>query len=495
MSSKLDYLKKYMSAPSASNPADGEKKKRKKKRPKAHASTIRIIDGDAGIHDVEKATKRAREEEEDRAVVLDARGREVDAGALDTAEIEDRAVKYMGIGEDGSGWTAVEDRNEDEGGRRQRHDSDSEDEPAAVAPPIEMDDDAPHEGRRARHDSDSEEDVVGAGAPSTELQYDEDGDLIMPAPADAGGQQDLEYDSDGDIVLPPASGEDDGGLQYDSDGDIILPPAASDAPGDLQYDSDGDIILPTEPAAPQAEGNKPDRKKEKKGQKMADGTSTGLVSAAQVIMEAELKRKAEQERMAKMTDEQSGRGAATNYRDKATGKLMDSEERQKRAADAKPKERERPMWSAGIEQARQAKQHSEDLIKAKDAPFAHQDIDAEYEDKQREAMRFGDPMAHVGRKKRQAAKLNLPSVYDGLGLTLEDLQKSGFRIPQEVPAHSWIRRGMVAPHNRYGIKPGRHWDGVDRSTGFERKMFRKKNELRERAELEAMDVEEHNEWF
>ena len=86
MSSKLDYLKKYMSAPSASNPADGEKKKRKKKRPKAHASTIRIIDGDAGIHDVEKATKRAREEEEDRAVVLDARGREVDAGALDTAE-------------------------------------------------------------------------------------------------------------------------------------------------------------------------------------------------------------------------------------------------------------------------------------------------------------------------------------------------------------------------------------------------------------------------
>ena len=56
----------------------------------------------------------------------------MDAGALDTAEIEDRAVKYMGIREDGSGWAAVEDRNEDGGGRRQRHDSDLGGRAAAV---------------------------------------------------------------------------------------------------------------------------------------------------------------------------------------------------------------------------------------------------------------------------------------------------------------------------------------------------------------------------
>jgi len=47
---------------------------------------------------------------------------------------------------------------------------------------------------------------------------------------------------------------------------------------------------------------------------------------------------------------------------------------------------------------------------------------------------------------------------------------------QEVPAHSWLKRRVQPPPNRYKIRPGRHWDGVVRGGKFEVFFFKHANQ-------------------
>ena len=95
---------------------------------------------------------------------------------------------------------------------------------------------------------------------------------------------------------------------------------------------------------------------------------------------------------------------------------------------------------------------------------------------QRDALRWGDPMAHL--VKRRQPELDAPPAL--VAANAEAMKKSGFVIPLEVPPHSWLRRNLGPPLNRYSIRPGRHWDGVDRSNGFEREMFKSQNAQRAR---------------
>jgi pre-mRNA-splicing factor CWC26 len=126
-------------------------------------------------------------------------------------------------------------------------------------------------------------------------------------------------------------------------------------------------------------------------------------------------------------------------------------------------------WGKGLAQKREAELKQAEFEEEKNKPFARTRDDPELDKAFRERLRWGDPMAHLVKKKSDESMLV------DLGAS-EEMKESGFIVPQEIPKHSWLKRGVAPPANRYDIKPGRHWDGVDRSTGFEKEMFKSRNE-------------------
>ncbi|XP_057478674.1 uncharacterized protein LOC130766024 isoform X2 [Actinidia eriantha] len=196
---------------------------------------------------------------------------------------------------------------------------------------------------------------------------------------------------------------------------------------------------------------------------------TGLVTGQDIKEENARTKKTDWERFKDMDPSISGRGAEPVYRDKATGARISKDELMKLTKkDEKPKEI-KLEWGKGLAQKREAETRQQELELEMDKPFARTRDDPELDKMLKERLRWGDPMAHL--VKRKHSELVLPDLGEN-----EKMKESGFIIPQDIPSHSWLKRGLDAAPNRYGIKPGRHWDGVDRSNGFEKQMFKRTNE-------------------
>ena len=265
-------------------------------------------------------------------------------------------------------------------------------------------------------------------------------------------------------------------VEYDSDGDVIVRKVTktteakrSEEPEQkVEYDSDGDIIVKPQPPV------------------KAIKNKTGLVSASEIVKEAELRRKEQEERIEKMSAEKSGKNAKTLVRDKTTGRLLTQEEIEERTKGAQEtkKEREKPVWGGGLKQQQIENEKAEELRKASEAPFARSEVDATWNSEKMNEVRYGDPMAKKAHKRqqkeleKQQKKLNVMQ-----GVDKKLAKKHGFKVPQEIPKHSWRNKAVAVERNRYGIEPGRHWDGVDRGTGFEKKWLQK-SELRKHLEIE-----------
>ncbi|WCJ20704.1 Pre-mRNA-splicing factor cwc26 [Euphorbia peplus] len=469
-----EYLKRYESN------NEEEKKKKRKKKVKPQGPGVLVVDEDPVW---QKPVKLDDEEDDDSADEEKPQVNEdIEVKRMKRLEQLRARRHYNAIAEDGSGWVplspkrATTDQHSDMSSpHRQRTQNDapsSSPEGGPLDAGKDVEDLSPPRQRRRRHYTPSPERDSNI-EPSGDLHADLSPPRIRRARDDT---PDRFMKSTGDLS-PPRKGRTDTGKSAGSPD--LSPPRKSRAnvgksagSPDLSPPRKGRIDV-GKPAGSQ--DFSPPRKTRtdfgKPGSKASlnERPKTGLVTGHDIQEEISKSKKNEFLRFEQMDPSMSGRGAEAVFRDK-TGQRISKEEylKLKNRVEEKPKYK-KIEWGKGLAQKREAEAKMQELEVEKDKPFARTRDDPELDSLLKDRLRWGDPMAHLVKKKHPG--LVLTDLGDS-----EKMKESGFVVPQEIPNHSWITRRMDAAPNRYGIRPGRHWDGIDRSNGFEKKMFNRQNE-------------------
>ena len=189
---------------------------------------------------------------------------------------------------------------------------------------------------------------------------------------------------------------------------------------------------------------------------LADGTHAGLQTAAAVTAQQEKRRKRERAELAQLEAERRAAGDEEHevvLRD-ATGRRVDLAMRRaevrRAAVEAERAEEAKARLLKGEVQADQARRRREALSDAALMPLARRADDQEMNQEMKAQERWNDPMAQF---------------------VTQDEAGAGGKPRKGVKGRQPLYKG-AAPPNRYGIKPGYRWDGVDRGTGFEGERFK-----------------------
>lgn len=226
------------------------------------------------------------------------------------------------------------------------------------------------------------------------------------------------------------------------------------------------------------------------GPRMSSGAKAGLQTAADTaaLLAQEAERIEKEERLARHKKKKEGGGSVvkpeqdTVYRD-ATGRRIDVSLRRAEARTAEleklRKAKEEQEQAMGDVQRQQKEQSKQDLDDAKFMTLARGVDDEDLNERQKEELRWDDPMAQYMAEKRAEAEAE------------EGRRNPRRRIDdaQTVKTKKKEYQGAAAP-NRYGIRPGWRWDGVDRGNGFEKEWFQARGRKTRNENLEyqwAMD--------
>ncbi|KAJ2064499.1 Pre-mRNA-splicing factor cwc26 [Coemansia sp. S146] len=171
----------------------------------------------------------------------------------------------------------------------------------------------------------------------------------------------------------------------------------------------------------------------------------GLQTASVIKEDADRAQERYLRKLRETGDDKSGRGAETIYRDAKTGKKLDIDQvRREETESRQDQERRRQMqkeWNKGLVQQREKLEELQ-LIEQIRAAGGNLDNSRERDSEKRAKEHWNDP----------ALKF------------LENKKTSKTEYPQYAG---------YAPSNRFGIRPGYRWDGVDRSNGFENDLFKR----------------------
>lgn len=197
---------------------------------------------------------------------------------------------------------------------------------------------------------------------------------------------------------------------------------------------------------------------ERNNEVMESGAAAGLQTAEQVAAALEKRQRQERRHMEAAMREAGAAANETIYRD-ASGRIINvamkrAEARKAAEEEAAKKAREEEAAKGDVQRAeKEARRQA--LAEAKYMPLARTADDVEMNEEMKEKERWSDPaLAFLSKKKDAKSKTGKP-----------------------------LYKGASEP-NRYGIRPGHRWDGVDRSNGFEREWFKAKNAKANRANLE-----------
>lgn len=192
--------------------------------------------------------------------------------------------------------------------------------------------------------------------------------------------------------------------------------------------------------------------------RMESGARAGLQTAAQTAaMVAAQNKKHAKDAAALRSKPATGLEAETIYRD-ASGRIinvaMKRAEARRAAEEAAAREAAEKEALTGDVQRRQREERKNLMEEAKYMPLARTAEDEELNAELKAQERWNDPAAQFLTKPSTGGATGGKKMYKG-----------------------------AAPPNRYGIRPGHRWDGVDRSNGFERQWFEARNRRERNAGL------------